>query len=283
MTDDEHTGTLRRILISLDASEESQAALEATARLAASLRAELVGLFVEDVELLEAAALPVTHLIPRQARARVALDAELMRRALRVGSARAHESLADVAARWRVKWSFQVARGVVSELVLAEARGGDVLVLGASGGMQKHVRAGAGLRRMTAEAPCSILHLKGRELAARPVVVLYEGAERVLAVGLELARGQGRDLRVLAVGADRKTVAVLKRRASAWLAERNDTGEVAGLVGGLASEDTLDIRQALRGGAPGVVVLDRRSALAPRLDAQGISDELDCSVFALMC
>ena len=48
----------RRILVALDASPHSLAALEAAAELAASLRAELIGLFVEDANLLRVAGFP---------------------------------------------------------------------------------------------------------------------------------------------------------------------------------------------------------------------------------
>ncbi len=44
----------RRVLVALEAGESAPALLEAAANLAAGLHAELVGLFVEDSELLEA-------------------------------------------------------------------------------------------------------------------------------------------------------------------------------------------------------------------------------------
>ena len=58
----------RRILVALEAGESAPALLEAAANLAAGLHAELVGLFVEDRELLDAADLPVTRSIPALAR-----------------------------------------------------------------------------------------------------------------------------------------------------------------------------------------------------------------------
>ena len=49
---------IRRILVALDASEASRAAIRSAVDLAARFRAELVGLFVEDVNLLRSAQLP---------------------------------------------------------------------------------------------------------------------------------------------------------------------------------------------------------------------------------
>ena len=50
--------TLRRIVVGLDAGPRDRAALEAAAQLAARMQAELVGLFVEDIDLLHLAGLP---------------------------------------------------------------------------------------------------------------------------------------------------------------------------------------------------------------------------------
>ena len=47
-----------RILVALDASPQSEAALRAAAELAALLEAELEGLFVEDINLLHLCGLP---------------------------------------------------------------------------------------------------------------------------------------------------------------------------------------------------------------------------------
>ena len=54
----EHEIVIQRILVALDASPHSQAALDAAATLAARVSAELQGLFIEDVNLLRLAELP---------------------------------------------------------------------------------------------------------------------------------------------------------------------------------------------------------------------------------
>ena len=50
--------TIRRSLVAVEPSAQGQAALDAAARMAARLQAELVGLYVEDVELLRLAQFP---------------------------------------------------------------------------------------------------------------------------------------------------------------------------------------------------------------------------------
>ena len=57
------TPAVRTILVALDASPGSMAALEAGARVAARLDAELVGLYVEDENLLKVGDLPIAVLV----------------------------------------------------------------------------------------------------------------------------------------------------------------------------------------------------------------------------
>ena len=52
MTEDRRHLAIRRILVALDTSPHSQAAMEAAIELAARFEAELAGMFVEDVNLL---------------------------------------------------------------------------------------------------------------------------------------------------------------------------------------------------------------------------------------
>ena len=59
MSNADREGSVRRILVALDASPHSLAALRAAAELAADLDAELVGIFVEDINLLRLSDLPL--------------------------------------------------------------------------------------------------------------------------------------------------------------------------------------------------------------------------------
>ena len=61
MSERQEEDKIQRILVALDASTDSLAALDAAAKLAQCLQAELVGLFVEDVNLLYMAGLPFTR------------------------------------------------------------------------------------------------------------------------------------------------------------------------------------------------------------------------------
>ena len=86
--------TIRRILVALDASHHSLAALDAAAELAASLEAELQGLFVEDANLLRLAGLPVARVVRYPFATPARPDPVRMERELRVQAAQARQALA---------------------------------------------------------------------------------------------------------------------------------------------------------------------------------------------
>ena len=78
-----------RLVLTMDPGNLSPAALEAGVRLAASLGRDVVGVYVEDTALVEAAALPFTRMVPGRCAGEPAFDALSMRRALRIWADRA--------------------------------------------------------------------------------------------------------------------------------------------------------------------------------------------------
>ena len=180
---------LRRVLVALEPGGGGRDTLETAARLAAGFQAELVGIFVEDSELMQAAALPVTRTISRHAPAVTPLDAALMRRALKVSAAAASQALAAAAERRKVRWSFRVARGLVVEQVLAEVRRDDLLALGAAGRSLRRAGLTAVARAVAEQAPCAVLLARGGARGDQPVAVLYDGSDRALELGWRLAAG----------------------------------------------------------------------------------------------
>jgi nucleotide-binding universal stress UspA family protein len=174
---------IRRILVALDATVAGPSGLEVLARMAARLQAELVGMFVEDRNLLRAAALPFAREIGFPSAHSRALDEAAMTRTLRALARRAERALADAAARAAVRWSFRVARGAVPAELLEAAAAADLLVLERAG------RAGGGLgstaRQLLENTTATVLVLRqGAELRS-PVVAWIESetdVERVLSV-----------------------------------------------------------------------------------------------------
>lgn len=141
----------RRIVVLLDAAAPGQAALEAAAARAAELEAELLAVFVQDVDLLHLAALPFAREIGFPSATRRELDARVMERKLNQIADEARRSIAEIAKRVPLQWSFQVARGTLSAQTLAAAAEAD-LVIEALHGCERAVLQLAGIGRPSERA-----------------------------------------------------------------------------------------------------------------------------------
>ncbi len=120
----------RRILVALDASVGSFAALEAAADLAGRSQAELLGLFVEDANLFRIARLPSARHVGLPSGADETLDVRAVENQLRAVAARARSALEAAGRRMQVRVTFQVARGHVAREVALAAEEADLLILG---------------------------------------------------------------------------------------------------------------------------------------------------------
>jgi len=220
MSEREGEFTLRRILVALDASAHSLAALEAAADLASAMQAEMEGLFVEDINLIRLASLPCTREV-RHTASLASLDLEQMERALKAQAAEARRALAAAAQRAHVQWSFRVARGHVAHEVLAAAAAADLVTLGKLGRSRStQARLGSTALRMLAGAPVALLLVERRRVEAhrlRRVLVVYDGSEgacRAFDVAARLAEASGVNLTVLMLADEPGSLQELKLAAA---------------------------------------------------------------------
>lgn len=163
----------RRILVALDGSPESRAALAAAARLGIPTGAELSGLFVEDVELLRLAALPFTVEVGFASAGPHPLDPSDVERRFRLAAEEAREALREAAAASGLPSRFRVARGRVVPELLSAAGEADVVATGKrSGRGPAGRRLGGTARGLIAHVPSPILVGGVRGLAPGPAVVI---------------------------------------------------------------------------------------------------------------
>lgn len=274
MSDDAPGPMTRRILVALDAAERSTMALEAAARLAAGLKAELVGLFIEDTELLEAAALPVTRIIPSQAWTAGALDPDMMQRAWRIWSAESRKTLEAAAARWHVRCSFQVTRGAFAEQLLAQTDEHDILTFQTNRRMSR-TRGDLAARHVAAQARCSVLLMERRAFADKPVMVICEGGRQMLTVGRTIADIYNLGLVVLALGQSGGAAKASAAEARRFLKDEPRLAAVEALPDAAAA----GVGDLLRRYDPGVVIFQRLGRFAGKVE-QALADS-DCSVLVV--
>jgi nucleotide-binding universal stress UspA family protein len=212
-------GWPRRIVVGLDASNHSHAALAAAVALAGRLHSELEGIFVEDVNLLRLAELPFAREVRFGQTARPVQGEEVLR-GLRARAAVLRRELAEVAQQNKVSSTFRVVRGAVAGELIAAALEADVLALGRMGhSLSRRAQLGSTARAAIARAASAVL-LVQPEVEAGPVLVLYDGTAtgaRALALAAEVS-GEGDELRVLVWGPDEAT-AFARRQLAAHLLE----------------------------------------------------------------
>jgi hypothetical protein len=140
----------------------------ALTRLARDMQAELLGLFIEDVDLLRLAALPFAAEVGLASAARRALEPAALERALRAQASSLRESLA-AALEPDIAWSFRVARASPAQAVaaaLAEGYAPSLLI-------PPHGNPSAA-HRVVRRRELDDRALRGFLATARPVLVLPE-------------------------------------------------------------------------------------------------------------
>jgi len=192
-----HLQAIRRILVAVDGSDQSLAALEAAATLAAQLEAELEALFVEDADLLRLADLPCGRVLSLLLLEAERTDRERMERQLRLQAARAQDAVRRRAAALGVRASFRAVRGEVVSEILAAAAGADLLTLGKAGrGRVRRVSSGSTLQAALA-AGRPLLVAGDPSWAGQGLLAVYDGSAagaKALALAGELASGSGQEL-----------------------------------------------------------------------------------------
>lgn len=213
---------VRRIVVAIESSSDASAALEEAAGLAARLHADLEGVYVEDINLVRLAGLPVgreIHFLTGKGRDFTADALEAETRAQEFAARRA---VAAAAARARVTYAFRTARGQVDAEVISAAGRGDLLILGTGerspwGG----VRLGRAARAAAERAPRSVLISRSGARAAGVPLVCYDGSagsRRALEAGLRIFGAHEGRLAVLILAGHAPDAESLRREVEERLA-----------------------------------------------------------------
>ena len=217
--------SIRRILVALDSSAQESSALHAAARLAASLQAELHGLFIQDMGLLRFAELPVAAEVVRDSATGRNVEPGRLERELQAQAARMSRELASAAERLNVRWSLETTRGGVETEVLAAFEQADLLIVNRKTGRALVRQDELGSTAFVAtKSRRTVLLLGEQNQLDRPIVVLFEDAETggpVLATALRLSQANRRDLIVFISAVTPESFENLKGEAANWLRERD--------------------------------------------------------------
>ncbi len=204
MNEQEQSPTIRRIVVALDASPHSDAALEAALQMAARFEAELLGLYVEDVDALRTARIPFAREVGGYSGRSRSISAEDLERKYRARVRQIRREFRTRSHRAAVHAAFRVVRDRINRAIRSEASEADMLIVGRSGWSQVgRLRFGSTARFVCCQDVPSmtlVLH-RGAELRA-PFLVVFDGslwARQALHVASRLAEVQPLPLEVLLI------------------------------------------------------------------------------------
>ena len=263
-----NSGHSERVLVVLE-GPACELALETAARVAARHGARLVGLFVEDADLLTTAGLPFAREIGLASGAsrplsRAGIEAQLHERAARLRAV-----LDRLARSNRIEAELEIGRGRQTQAVLARLRPSDLLVLCRTHSAQ---RAGGMIEGVIAEAVCTVMLVgpEGAPAPHGPMVLLDDtgASDRALAWAITVVRGEARPVTLAlapAVAPDAQA------RARALLAEAGI--EASSLT--LLHLDASAVLQAVRRERPSILFVGRDSPLFSSAEGRRLRAELD--------
>jgi len=242
--------------------------------LASRLEAELIGLFVEDADLLKLAALPFAREVGFPSAIRRRLGSAEMERSLRAQASRAEAALVAAADRQSVRCSFRVVRGQVTEQVLEAATEVDLLALGRA--QARAWRAGSTARVIVGTASRPVLLLPPDAPVRPPVAVVYDGSAesaRALLLAQRLVQPEGDALTIMVIAADTDDAQRLRKQAAGLL---EGSGFTAGYIMVLDA-DASGIAQTAHRLGVGTLVLAADLRRKPTA-LEGLLTRLDCAV-----
>jgi nucleotide-binding universal stress UspA family protein len=266
---------IQRILVAIDASRHSLAGLQAAVDLAEKIDAELVGLFVEDINLLRMGGMPISSQMGRYSMRRRQISADEVLRQLRTQASWARQAFERLSRNPNLRWSFQVVRGTIPSELIRATGDTDLIILGKTGWSDMRLM-GSTTQAILTQGGLTLILREGVRLG-NSVMVLYDGSEEAREAreiaGQLLADQEGRLVVLL--------VAQSKDAAESMRAEFESWNELHGFklvsLWAQVAEPSIICNIAMTEGS-GLLVLPKGSPLLSNEEISQMLNEIRCPV-----
>mgnify|MGYP001099231286 CR=1 FL=1 len=213
---------VERILVSLDSSQHSFAALHAALELAHHYDASVKGVFVEDTTLLSLAEMPFRQEVGEYSAIVREISTDGMTRGIFVQSRRVIRTFRKLINQTDLTGDFAVLRGKVSETIDQEAENCDLLILGKTGtNPVLRRRLGSTTKELIRRQKRPLLLVEKDDRLGYPMIVLYDDSQ-LGQISLETANDlldTGETLIILLNEEDPEEFQKNKQRLSDWASE----------------------------------------------------------------
>jgi nucleotide-binding universal stress UspA family protein len=256
------------------------AALDAAAELAANLGAELLGIFVEDINLIRLGGLPPVQEVGRSTGRSRELDDRRISHELRGQAARARRAMQQIGIRLGLQWSFRVSRGSIDAELLQAATSADLVILGKAGWSGSH-RLGSTAEAVLSAGPRPTLVVEAKDRLQPTLMAVYDGSEvsrRALDTAIDLAEKQSGYLAVGIVAEDTDRARALQREVFELL--RDSDIEVPRFRW-LVEVDSAALGEMIRTQEQCILVIPGESPLLAGKSLQQALADFDCPVLVV--
>jgi nucleotide-binding universal stress UspA family protein len=279
MSPTEGEASIKRILVAVDASPSSLMALEAAAELAASLEAEVLGLFIEDINLLRLGEVPFAREVGFSTGSIREVDIEGIQRQLRAQASRARKQIFRLAQSMGFRWSFRVARGVIDRELLEAALDADLVILGRRGWSGSR-RLGSTAQAVISQAPNVTMIMERRVKLEPTVLVLYDGsalAQKALRMAADLVQKRKGYLTVAILAMEEEEAKRLQTEVGLWLHSQHLQARYRWMM----EEDDRLIAELVRSEGGCMLVLPGEIPMLQGEHLRAVVDRLQCPVMVV--
>ena len=170
---------IQKIMVALDTSRASLSALQNAVELADRLESEVIGVYVEDINLLRLAQFPFAREVSAFSHTPRPLESLDLQRRLQSEAGQVRGFLARLCDDRGISWQFRVSRGKVAAELLASAMDADLMILGKTGRpLLASGRTGGITRMVISRRPGMTLVLQAGALFSSPVILVYDDSEQ---------------------------------------------------------------------------------------------------------
>ena len=186
-----HSAFIRRIVVALNATPHSNAALETAVHLASLLEVPVHGVFVEEEDVLRAATLPLTQEVPPEAEHPRSLSPAQVQHDWKRTVDYVESRLQKRARQMRTPAELEVVRGEVTVELMRMVTDRDLLIVGKASTESSRRRLGTTARQLLAEAAASVLVVRDMIRGPDPVLTYFDStpaARAAVRMALQAAR-----------------------------------------------------------------------------------------------